>query len=543
MDKTKANDELESFRRQWLEEVRTRHPAAQPAQDARQPERKKPLPSQPQVQLPNEPADEADDSHVKADTSELDGEFRALDLGVDREKEKDPQSALEHFEKAIEKEDQGRLGDSLNLYRKAYRLDSKVDQAYSKKHYAHAKHHAPAAVPASSSASKTAASTTGEKLLISSFANLPIPQAEPIIENTPPPPCPIAHLPSEVLIEILKHVAILDPALFARLSLVCKRLAYHVAHEQHIWRRLCQGHEFGLASMHYYFACEVNWKPIEEPYTLDSESDSQVVHSHPFTAQLTATIPKPLTSWSHVFQAFPRLRFTGIYISTVNYMRPGANSAMQSVSWNTPIHIVTYYRYLRFYPDGTVLSLLSTAEPIEVVPHITRENIKVLTASTAARKHARHNSETPAPVPQTTSTANPIPPTAAAALKHTLRGRWRLTPPITTTSPAINPGTGSSSTTQPPPATYRQATEKEPSSSSTPDPRDLFIETEGVGSKYTYTMHLALRSVGSHKSKNTKLAWKGFWSYNQLTDDWAEFTLRNDKPFVFRRVRGWGLPG
>ena len=33
-----------------------------------------------------------------------------------------PQSALDHFEEAIMREDEGSLGDSLNLYRKAYRV-------------------------------------------------------------------------------------------------------------------------------------------------------------------------------------------------------------------------------------------------------------------------------------------------------------------------------------------------------------------------------------------------------------------------------------
>lgn len=34
----------------------------------------------------------------------------------------EPQSALEHYEKAVEREDQGNLGDSLSHYRKAYRV-------------------------------------------------------------------------------------------------------------------------------------------------------------------------------------------------------------------------------------------------------------------------------------------------------------------------------------------------------------------------------------------------------------------------------------
>lgn len=40
-----------------------------------------------------------------------------------KEPQKEPSSALEHFEKAVEKEAQGSLGDSLSLYRKAYRVN------------------------------------------------------------------------------------------------------------------------------------------------------------------------------------------------------------------------------------------------------------------------------------------------------------------------------------------------------------------------------------------------------------------------------------
>lgn len=34
----------------------------------------------------------------------------------------EPRSALEHYEKAVEKESEGRLGDSLSLYRKAFKV-------------------------------------------------------------------------------------------------------------------------------------------------------------------------------------------------------------------------------------------------------------------------------------------------------------------------------------------------------------------------------------------------------------------------------------
>ncbi len=71
----------------------------------------------------------------------------------------------------------------------------------------------------------------------------------------------------------------------------------------------------------------------------------------------------------------------------------------------------------------------------------------------------------------------------------------------------------------------------------------LLIETEGVDpDKYIFKMELALKSAGrAGGTRNNKLNWKGFWSYNKLTDDWAEFGLRNDKAFFWSRVRSYGM--
>ncbi|KLJ09311.1 hypothetical protein EMPG_15267 [Blastomyces silverae] len=577
-------DELESFRRQWREEVTARARGTATSQPKpRQTAYPLPTDSSTHKIPPRHPAadqviDEEEEVLAAGGVSaphkheELVEQTRTLHVtsGDDdvfhRHPEKPPTSALEHFEAAARKEAQGNLGSSLDLYRKAYRLDAKVDQEYRKKHFPPALT-LPGINP--SAAPVTAPNTTDHSQegpvlsaaeLIASFASSPILGVGPIIEGSPPPPCPISRVPSEVLVEILWHVALLDPAAFGRLSLVCKRLAYHFAHEKHIWRRLCQGSEFGFGAMHYDFACDVKWHRINSflpKFTL-----------FPF-GKTKLQIPKPLLSWSQVFQAFPRIRFTGIYISTVNYNRPGANSSQQNISWNTPIHIVTYYRYLRFYPDGSVISLLSTTEPVDVVPYISKENLEILHVGTPAhRRHQHHTSDTTqtaAPV------ANPIPPVAAAALKHSLRGRWHLNnpyPPPPPPPPAVSDEPEGSTNAPPiaaaplanptpPPSKFLPAATASSAASGNdvlPDPRDLFIETEGVDPKYTYTMHLALRSTSggrhagehvtsspSNPSKNTKLMWKGFWSYNRLTDDWAEFGLRNDRAFVFRRVRGWGM--
>ncbi|EEP76143.1 predicted protein [Uncinocarpus reesii 1704] len=545
----RSNQELESFRQQWLEEVsaRARRPSQPPKPSApnrssAEPSRKRPPRHQaadreeePEYREGSSPSGPSDYEALTAQTQSLaiaPADDDAFVLGA----QKAPSSALEHFEEAAAKEAQGKLGDSLNLYRKAYKLDSRVDQAYRKKHFPPAAQapginpsNAPVTVP------NTAHHSPGGPILstpelLASFAHFPVPVADPIIEGAPPPPCPISTTPSEILGEILKQLALLDPASFARLALVCKRFAFLVAHEQPVWRRLCQGSEFGFGSMHYSFACDVEGR---REYTFQPRYN-------PFPLGSTALqIPKPLSTWAQVFQTFPRIRFTGIYISTVNYTRPGAYSSFHNTSWDAPIHIVTYYRYLRFYPDGSLISLLTTTEPADVVRHISKENLETLKAPPSSYRHHQHQHSGAGPT--AAPSANPIPTVAASALKGALKGRWHLSHP----SP-VKPADAPDSTEPPTPPASRH--KNNTNSDSKHDPRDLFIETEGIDPKYTFTMHLSLRSTttsyrGSttNTSKNTKLIWKGFWSYNRLTDDWGEFTLRNDKAFVFRRVRGWGL--
>lgn len=531
------NDELESFRRQWRAEVACRATTA-PTADRSSALKFKPDPAQAPptrhaASLPQRVLDGRDDGGVGgtgtlAFDSPLETRMGGLSIGdadAGRRPEgppvRTPQSALEHFEEAVKKESEGQLGSSLNLYRRAYRLDEKVDLEYRKKHF-------PGKPPAPTSNAPPVAPPNVPQVstpdLIASFATAPIYPAEPLIEGDLPPPCPLAQVPSEILTAILEHAALTDPASLARLALACRRLAFHVATEQSIWRLLCQSAHFGFNSMCYNWACDIDGRRLyrlEEPQPLFPANTNN------------ADLPRPLSSWRQVYHAFPRIRFTGIYISTVNYNRPGAHDDMHSVSWGAPIHIVTYYRYLRFYSDGTVLSLLSTTSPVDIVPHLSREN--VATIRTAA-KHDPH-----------AIVSGHMSPLAANTLKSVHVGRWHLRdprPPPEPTNPeldkALYPDPASVPFSSPPPSTHDAAARTAIEN----DPRDLFIETEGVGRKYNYTLHLALRSAsrgaaGGVAPRNTKLMWRGFWSYNRLTDDWAEFGLRNDRAFVFSRVRGW----
>lgn len=348
--------------------------------------------------------------------------------------------------------------------------------------------------------------------LITSFSSLQIEPLAPDVEGAEAPPCPIASVPDEILVHILEDVASVDVAAFARLSLVCKKLAYLVSHEQRVWRRVCVGSKFGFPGMHHHWQKAIEWTALEgeffevksdDPSTDDEPSAPKFLSREEndrrqYADKLALTlslVPSAFPTWRAMFRSRPRIRFNGCYISTVNYVRTGVMSTNQATWGGAPIHIVTYYRYLRFFRDGTCISLLTTSEPADVVHHVTRDLLQ-------------SHRETPA--------SSYLP---SAMMRHALKGRWRLSSVLAEDGEDDIVG---SSASQEPTEGY------------------LYIETEGVGPKYTYRMDLSLRSAGKG-ARNNKLVWRGFYSYNKLTDDWGEFMLKNDKPFFFSRVKSYGF--
>lgn len=131
--------ELEAFRRRWREEVQSRN---KNPQTQTSPERVKPQQRRKSTVQPSKPvahasssstkkADEVDYDHfVPEPYHDLPNKDDALKLGVDGQGQEqqrskalhEPKSALEHYEKAVEKEGHGQLGDSLNHYRKAFKV-------------------------------------------------------------------------------------------------------------------------------------------------------------------------------------------------------------------------------------------------------------------------------------------------------------------------------------------------------------------------------------------------------------------------------------
>lgn len=121
------NAELESFRRQWREEVAHRSRQSRPELSQLKPA----VPYAPRFPPTHHDAskrEEEEDEGAAYGQDEIVHRVGHLQLGsVDddafhKTPQKEPSSALEHFERAVQREEEGSLGDSLQHYRTAYRV-------------------------------------------------------------------------------------------------------------------------------------------------------------------------------------------------------------------------------------------------------------------------------------------------------------------------------------------------------------------------------------------------------------------------------------
>ncbi|XP_074031057.1 F-box only protein 9 isoform X2 [Leptinotarsa decemlineata] len=136
----------------------------------------------------------------------------------------------------------------------------------------------------------------------------------------------ISQLPVEIILLILKWVISehLDLRSLENFSSVCRGF-YLCARDPELWR----------------LACLRIWK-----FNCGSSPDNY-------------------KSWRTMFIERPRVLFDGCYISKTTYIRNGENVFQDQ--FYRPWYLVAYYRYLRFFPDGTVLMLTSSDEPVQCI--------------------------------------------------------------------------------------------------------------------------------------------------------------------------------
>ncbi|KAI9311287.1 hypothetical protein BX666DRAFT_1868275 [Dichotomocladium elegans] len=341
-----SSQELEEFRRQWREEVKSRK---NQHSDSQQTEQKDKTPEDPQSLSHNMESLSLEDESDEAE---------AMDQAPKEE------SAMDLYIAAVDSEREGRLGEALASYRRAFRMDPDIDHAY-KRHYQ--THIAPIFKSTSSTAANASAvsgvakknkaeddifrhivpigneyvappATRKDPLedLILEFSKQSI-EYRPFIDYKP---VHVAKLPSEIMLHVLQHLVLHSVSTVANFSLVCKKF-FLLTREPALWRFGCE-HAFRSP----YMSMKAS-RIYQEEYVY------KIYEGH----------------WMRMFIERPRIRYDGVYISTCHYIRPGSNEN----TYNQPVHLVTYYRYIRFFPDGTILKYLSTDEPSLVVRQLNRD--------------------------------------------------------------------------------------------------------------------------------------------------------------------------
>ncbi|KAJ7879908.1 hypothetical protein B0H14DRAFT_3082801 [Mycena olivaceomarginata] len=237
-------------------------------------------------------------------------------------------TALAIYTRAVQHEQSGQLDTALSLYRQAFRLEPNVDRAY---HTQEILASIKAAQTTDLSSPKDGENvdhlaTTLQRAVAIKSGEEPDLVFEPEDEEQP---VYINVLPEELLIIILRK---LDHTSIERFAAVSRK-ARVLSLDPGIWRELVV----------------LSYKP---PQVASLESMVPVV------AQFQS-------DFRRVYMEHPRVRLDGVYIAVCHYVRPG----LSENSWVNLSHLITYHRYLRFFPDGKVLSLLANEEtqPAQVI--------------------------------------------------------------------------------------------------------------------------------------------------------------------------------
>lgn len=155
-------------------------------------------------------------------------------------------------------------------------------------------------------------------------------------------------LPMEVILYILRWVVSMDLDLRSldQCSMVSKGF-YICAKDEEIWKLACLKYilQYILnADFNYcmhFFLCRI-WG-IQTGSLYDSS----------------------YLSWRQMYLERPKIHFNGCYISKTSYLRYGENNFQDQ--FYRPIHLIEYYRYIRFFPDGLIFMMTTPDDPAQSV--------------------------------------------------------------------------------------------------------------------------------------------------------------------------------
>ncbi|CAF1415951.1 unnamed protein product [Adineta steineri] len=242
------------------------------------------------------------------------------------------EQAKHFFERATELEREGKLYDAIKYYRAAMQLVPDIEFRMARK----GQQQTTTTTELNSKEGNinedldTNEACDDENNLIDSLQLVNVDDNERSIictKNFPQQATHISCIPSEVLIYIFRWVisSDLDVRSLEQCARVCRGF-YICARDPQLWKMICfktWGVNTGNSSVH------INWR--------------------------------------HMFINRPHVVFNGVYISRASYIRQGEQSLD---TFYSPWHLVEYYRYMRFFPDGVVLIYTSADEPRTTVARL-----------------------------------------------------------------------------------------------------------------------------------------------------------------------------
>ena len=258
-------------------------------------------------------------------------------MTVDYEKDPRAKEAIIIWERGVLKEKDGSMSDAINFYRSALKIHDSVESLYRKKlHDEWMLHKKISEFSIVSDDPGEQKETDKDDLLVGEDAELQ--------------PCWILEiLPDDILLRIIKKVILISGESWVNLSMTCSTFNKLCFHDSVTFKTFAKY----IYSKQIYDQIAIDLNGITDLNTFEKEmwqgDDDRMLKERPY------------------------IKFEGVYISVVNYVRYGSN-AEGSLSLSNPVHMITYYRYLRFYENGQCLRLLTTDEPSAVVKHFSKES-------------------------------------------------------------------------------------------------------------------------------------------------------------------------
>lgn len=344
-----------------------------------------------------------------------------------------------------------------------------------------------------------------EEVLTIKFANLGQENREELADIKPI--SPLTRLPHDIWWLIFEILVLTSPEAWFKMSITCKKFAYLGLASSDIWRKLCYLVYNNQTYVENQYVQQIpedqesqenesreHGENAFQPHLVSIHGNTLVDMDLPIPRDLVKILPQYNDSWKHMFHNRPFIKFLGCYISVVNYHSEGGNTVFTN-SWTNPIRIITYYRYLRFYPDGTCIKLLTTLAPDKVVPYFLK------TSQTIDPLHNQASRN------QSDLTHTQVATAISKESHRIFHGKWTI---------------------------------------SSDGEVNIKIENGSVP-YYIFHYNFNIKSVGGI-SKFNKLTWSNFFGIRkQMTEDddregeITSFAIRNEKPFKFLRVKSYNV--